>query len=62
MGEGENLDTVYKSLGKIRKLIFHYEMKETTTIIELTLWKAKIDESSKGRKACRVLCGADIII
>ena len=32
-------------LCKIERLVSHYEMKEVTTIIELALWKVKLDQA-----------------
>ena len=45
--------------GQIVKWIKHYEMKEATTLFELALWKAKIDQVEDdiyehGRDLCRV--------
>ena len=65
-GREEDTSSVYDRLAA-------YEIaKEGTSVLELTLWKAKIDESSSKRarisedvsyrEQCRVNCGADIII
>jgi len=46
-----------EKLDKIKGLISYYEMKEATTLFELALWKAKIDQadiSNADRAACRV--------
>eukprot|EP00571_Detonula_confervacea_P005209 CAMPEP_0172330170 /NCGR_PEP_ID=MMETSP1058-20130122/61262_1 /TAXON_ID=83371 /ORGANISM="Detonula confervacea, Strain CCMP 353" /LENGTH=149 /DNA_ID=CAMNT_0013047373 /DNA_START=720 /DNA_END=1169 /DNA_ORIENTATION=+ len=60
MAGGENWETIREKLCQICDLIT-YELKEATTIIELALWKAKIEEESfQSRNACRVLCGAGI--
>jgi len=43
---------------KIDQMISYYEMKEATTLLELGLWKAKIDKASDDdgyhREACRI--------
>ena len=63
MGGGENWERCRESLDRICRLITYYELKEATTIIELALWKAEIEEEGhQGREECRVLCGADINI
>jgi len=57
MGGGENWETHRESLCQICRLITYYESKEATTIIELALWKAKIEEGRVGiddRKICCV--------
>ena len=48
-----------EKLDKIVRLIRHYEMKEATTLFEIALWKARIDQAdisipSSDRGACRV--------
>ena len=53
-----------EKLDKIIRLITYYEMKEATTLFELALWKAKIDQADEAddkvnnyitnREACRV--------
>jgi len=47
-----------EKLDKVKGLIAYYEMKEATTLFELALWKARIDQadisSSADRPACRV--------
>ena len=47
-----------EKLMKVEGLIRHYEMKEATTMFELALWKARIDQSDDAydmnRDACRV--------
>jgi len=52
----DNWKAVNQRLPGIIKLITYYEMKEATTLFELALWKAKIDqiEESSNRDACRV--------
>ena len=55
-----NWNAVRQRLRKISAVITYYEMKEATTIFELALWKAKIDQVeddiyyARGRDACRV--------
>jgi len=46
-----------EKLNKIVRLIKYYEMKEATTLFELALWKARIDQeegASTDRGACRI--------
>ena len=48
-----------EKLERIVGLIRYYELKEATTLFELALWKAKIDQSDMSnpgdhRDACRV--------
>ena len=53
-------------LVRIRALFPYYELEEATTILELALWKAKVDESddlnARTREHYRVTCGAGITI
>ena len=69
-------------LDTIRSKLTEYEaeyskLKEATTILELALWKIKMNDHSQGgkrrnkmvkiaeadrRKQCRISCGADIVI
>jgi len=67
-------------LASVRSKLAHYEaeyrkLKEATSMLELALWKAKIDAKGRRkkrdrdvdglgdhRKHCRVNCGADIVI
>jgi len=55
------------------RLATYESIKEGTSILELALWKAKIDDNSRNKRArvgegvsykeqCRVNCGADIVI
>ena len=50
--------TVKERLDPVIKLIKYYEMKEVTSLFELSLWKAKIDQvedtNPRGRDACRI--------
>ena len=51
-------------LERIRVLPAYYELPEVTTILELALWKARMDEYDdlNAREEYRVTCGAGIII
>ena len=54
-----NWDTIKESLERIIKLITYYEKKESTTLFELALWKANLDQASEmssdvTREACRI--------
>jgi len=48
------------------KLAEYEELKETAVMIELALWKTKIEQSSaslsSSREDCRMMCGASLII
>ena len=58
MGGGKNWNAVRKRLDKITRLIFCYELKEATSMLELALWKFKLDQVDKAnpipRKKCRM--------
>ena len=43
----ESWGTLRASLDKIVALIAYYELKDATTILELALWKAKIDQADE---------------
>ena len=55
---GRNWNPVKQSLDKIIRLISYYELKEGTSILELALWKFKLDQVDKAnpipRKKCRM--------
>merc|ERR1739841_35564 len=36
---------VKEALGRIDRLITYYELRETTTLLELAMWKVKIDQA-----------------
>ena len=40
----------------------YQQLKEATTLLELTLWRNNMDENSQERKECRINCGAHIVI
>jgi len=50
-------DDELKNVKKIANLIQYYEVKEATTLVELALWKSKIEQSDGdgglNRRACR---------
>jgi len=47
-----------EKLNKVKGLISYYELKEATTMFELALWKARIDQvedaNDVNRNACRI--------
>ena len=46
-------------------MIEYYKFREAVTIIELALWKSKIEEEGgqgSSREACRVLSGAATLV
>ena len=55
---GRNWNTVKESLDEISKLIDFYEVREATSLFELALWKARIDQADDAdeinRDACRI--------
>jgi hypothetical protein len=58
MNISRNWNTIKQSLEKIISWISLYEMKEATVLLELALWKAKIDQvddtDPTNRDACRI--------
>jgi len=58
MDKGNNWATIKPSLDRTIKLITYYETKEATTLFELALWKAKIDQADgsilESREGCRI--------
>jgi len=40
-----NWDDIRRDLGRITRLVSHYELKEATTTFELALWKSKLDQA-----------------
>ena len=55
---GDSWSAIKASLDRIVALIVYYELKEATTMFELALWKAKIDQADESdpvdRDACRI--------
>ena len=56
---GDDWSAALVSLGKIIKLVVYYLEREATTLFELALWKAKIDQAEEAsdninRDACRI--------
>ena len=50
---------------RLREFLAPYELRhkqEATTLLELSLWKAKMDANPGNKKECRMNCGAVIII
>ena len=64
MGGGRNMgsewNTVKESLDEIVKLITYYEVKEATTLFELALWKAKIDQAADADEISRDACRTEV--
>lgn len=57
MVRGRNWKEIRQDLDKIVKLIRYYEVKEATSLFELALWKAKLNQEEAqpiNREACRV--------
>lgn len=56
-GRGAYWNTVQQNMNDIINWIRYFEMKEATTLFELALWKAMIDQEEShlsNRKACRI--------
>lgn len=55
-----------RQLEHLQDLITCWELKQTANILELALWKSKLDmasdEEGLSREACRVNSGANIVI
>ena len=45
--QGRNWDLVKGILGRIDRIINFYELKEATTLLELAIWKSKIDQTEE---------------
>lgn len=77
-GGVENWTAIWNSINELDDLITHYELKEATILLELALWKHRMNHhqktmerdnsSEKGvgesdvREHCRVSCGSNIVI
>ena len=53
MESWRNWDIIKQDINRIHKLIIYYEIKEATTLLELALWKAKIDQAGDNNPAKR---------
>ena len=49
-----------EKLDKIIRLITYYEIKEATTLFELALWKAKIDQADISNPTDRAACQIEV--
>ena len=58
--EGRNWNAVRRDLGKIIRLISYYELKEATSLLELALWKFKLDQVDKANPIPRKKCRMDV--
>jgi len=59
-GIDRNWNTIKASLDKIASWIKYYEIKEATTLFELALWKAKIDQVDSSNPANREVCRVEV--
>ena len=53
-----------RQIGPVWTLMKRWELKESTVLLELALWKCRLDDSSVGssnRMAAWINCGAEII-
>ena len=57
---GRNWNPVKQSLDKIVRLISYYELKEATSMLELALWKFKLDQVDKANPIPRKKCRMDV--
>ena len=57
---GNNWNTAREDLDKISRLISCYELKEGTSILELALWKFKLDQVDKANPIPRKKCRMDV--
>jgi len=54
---GSNWNAIKREIDRMNKLATYYEKKEATSLFELALWKAKIDQTEANdinRDACRI--------
>jgi hypothetical protein len=59
-GGGRNWNRGRDDLDKIIRLISRYELKEATSIFELTLWKFKLNQVDKANPIPRKKCRMDV--
>jgi len=45
--QGQNWDILRSAFGRIDQLLTYYEVKEATTLLELAIWKSKIDQEEE---------------
>jgi hypothetical protein len=57
---GNNWNRVRDDLGKIIRLMSYYEIKEATSMLELALWKFKLDQVDKANPIPRKKCRMDV--
>jgi hypothetical protein len=71
ISEGQNFVAFRALMERIQSKLLWYEFKEALSLVELALWKAKINDSLTfmgakkdriHRKNCRILCGDHIVI
>ena len=60
MDRGRNWNRVRDDLDKIVRVISCYELKEGTSILELALWKFKLDQVDKANPVPRKKCRMDV--
>ena len=60
MGLGNNWSTVRRIIDNIVRLISYYELKEGTSMLELALWKFKLDQVDKANPIPRKKCRMDV--
>ena len=60
MRGGNNWNAVRRNLDDITRVISYYELKEATSMIELALWKFKLDQVDKANPVPRKKCRMDV--
>jgi len=55
-----NWDDIRRDLGRITRLVSHYELKEATTTFELALWKSKLDQAGATNTTNRAAYRIDV--
>jgi hypothetical protein len=58
--ESDDWNTTKQSYDRVVKLITYYEIKEATTLFELALWKAGIDQKDISSPADRAECRIEV--
>lgn len=64
LDDGGTTESRVDTLSQLSSLLHLYTTKEMLSLLELAVWKSKMDEQRQqcDRNACRTICGADIII
>ena len=60
LAKGQHWKGVKEALGRIDRLLTYYELKEATTLLELAMWKSKMDQAEEASDINRDLYRIDI--